>query len=234
MTDPTKPRDATDGVTIRVYLVDDHPIVREGLRTYLHTLDGIDVVGEAPDGETAVDGVARLAPDVVLMDLVLPGIDGVEATRRIRAAGTTGAGTPACRVLVLTSFVGDQHVVPAVRAGASGYLLKDATPEAVAAAIRTVAAGGLVLGPRAAPAVLDQVNPPPGIAELTAREREVLELIADGLPNRAIAEALFVSEKTVKTHVSSVLAKLRVDDRTQAAVFAIRHGLGRSSSDPQV
>jgi DNA-binding NarL/FixJ family response regulator len=226
--------DATDPAeSIRVYIVDDHPIVREGLRTYLRTLDGIDVVGEAPDGETAVDEVARLRPDVVLMDLALPGIDGVEATRRIRATGT-GTGTGASRVLVLTSFVGDQHVVPAVRAGASGYLLKDATPDAVAAAIRTVASGGVVLGPRAAPAVLDQVNPPPGIAELTTREREVLELIADGMANRAIAEALFVSEKTVKTHVSSVLAKLRVDDRTQAAVFAIRHGLGRSSSDQQV
>lgn len=216
---------------IRVLVVDDHPVVRSGLRTFLGSRPGIEVVGEAADADGAVAEAARLDPDVVLMDLVLPGGGGVAATQRLRA-GRTAAERP--RVLVLTSLAGDEQVVPAVRAGAAGYVLKDVTPDQLEAAIRVVHGGGALLAPAAAAAVVGGLEHPggaPGIDELTAREREVLALLGRGLANRLIARELYVSEKTVKTHVSSILAKLRVADRTQAALVAARLGLDRASGD---
>jgi DNA-binding NarL/FixJ family response regulator len=215
---------------IRILVVDDHPVVRQGLRAFLDTRDGMAVVGEAGDGETAVAEAARLQPDVILMDLLMPGTDGLTAIARIRAAD------PAARILVLTSFSSADQVVPAVRAGAAGYLLKDAAPEEVEAAVRAVHRGESRLDPQVTATVLAEVAAPaagagaPGpderaLAHLTPREREVLALLARGLTNAQLARELVVSEKTVKTHVSSILAKLRLADRTQAALFAARLGL---------
>ncbi|MGH8975758.1 MAG: response regulator [Acidimicrobiia bacterium] len=212
---------------IRILVVDDHPVVRQGLRAFLDTRDGMAVVGEAGDGEAAVAEAARLRPDVILMDLLMPGTDGLTAIGRIRAA------TPGARILVLTSFSSADQVVPAVRAGAAGYLLKDATPEEVEAAVRAVHRGESRLDPQVTATVMAQVAQPapagPGeaaLATLTPREREVLGLLAQGLTNAQLARQLVLSEKTVKTHVSSILAKLRLADRTQAALFAARLGLG--------
>lgn len=207
---------------IRVLVVDDHPIVRQGLRSFLASREGIEVVGEAADGDAAVEEAARLGPDVVLLDLSMPGTGGLEAIPRLRAGGDGPA------VLVLTSFSGDDQVVPAVRAGASGYLLKDVAVADLEAAIRTLHAGGAWLDPSVTPAVMDEVARPRGASGLdllTPREREVLALLGEGLSNRQLADRLFVTEKTVKTHVSSVLAKLGLADRTQAALFAVRHGV---------
>jgi DNA-binding NarL/FixJ family response regulator len=208
---------------IRVVVADDHPIVREGLRTYLDTREGIEVVGEAADGEQAVARVARLRPDVVLMDLVMPVVDGVTAIKRILARD------PDAKILVLTSFASEDAMLPALRAGASGYLLKDTDPAELERAVRAAAAGEALLSPVVAARLLREVRRVPaddGLAALTPREREVLGLLARGLSNREIAQELVVAEKTVKTHVSSVLAKLSLADRTQAALFAVRAGLG--------
>ena len=211
---------------IRVLVVDDHPVVRQGLRAFLGSRSGIEVVGEASDGEGAVAAAADLRPDVVLMDLVMPGTDGLEATRRI----TAGDGAPA--VLVLTSFASDDQVIPAVRAGASGYLLKDVDPLDLEQAIRAVHRGEGLLSPRLVARVMAEVRTGPadaGLRSLTPREREVLALLAEGRTNRQLADALTVSEKTVKTHVSSILAKLHLPDRTAAALYALRGGpAGRS------
>jgi DNA-binding NarL/FixJ family response regulator len=211
---------------IRILVVDDHPVVRQGLRAFFDTRDGMAVVGEAGDGEAAVAEAARLQPDVILMDLLMPGTDGLTAIGRIRAAD------PAARILVLTSFSSADQVVPAVRAGAAGYLLKDAAPEEVEAAVRAVHRGESRLDPQVTAAVLAEVASPAAggpdeaaVANLTPREREVLALLARGLTNAQLARELVVSEKTVKTHVSSILAKLRLSDRTQAALFAARLGL---------
>jgi DNA-binding NarL/FixJ family response regulator len=208
---------------VRLLLVDDHPVVRQGLRTFLATRPDFDVVGEAGDGETAIAEAARLRPDVILMDLVMPGVDGLEAIGRIRAA------EPAARILVLTSFASADQVLPALRAGAAGYLLKDAAPAEVEAAIRAVHRGEGLLDPAVTATVLAEFAQPastdPGYASLTPREREVLGLLGRGLSNAAIARELVVAEKTVKTHVSSILAKLRLADRTQAALYAARLGL---------
>ncbi len=209
---------------IRVLVVDDHPIVRQGLRSYLSSREGIEVVGDAGDGEAAVALVGELRPDVVLMDLVMPGMGGLAA---IRAVADLGGGT---RILVLTSFSSEDQVLPAIRAGAAGYLLKDAAPEEVVAAVRAVHAGDGRLDPSLAAVVMAAAAGREGadgggLARLTPRETEVLRLLGEGLSNRALAERLFVSEKTVKTHVSSILAKLGVADRTQAALFAVHHGL---------
>ncbi|MGI8758519.1 MAG: response regulator [Acidimicrobiales bacterium] len=209
---------------IRVLIVDDHPVVRQGLRSFFSSLDGIEVVGEAVDGEHAVAEVARLRPDVVLMDLVMPGAGGVAAIRRI------GDTDPAARVLVLTSFSSDDQVVPAVQAGAAGYLLKDVAPADLEAAVRAVHRGEALLDPHVIAGVMAEVaqgraSPAPGLDDLTPRERDVLRLLGTGLSNRQLAAELFVSEKTVKTHVSNILAKLRLTDRTQAALWAVRHGV---------
>ena len=212
---------------VRVLVVDDHPIVRQGLRSFLSSREGIEVVGEAGTAEEAVSAAGRLRPDVVLLDLVMPGGGSIEAIGRIRAV----PGSP--RGVVLTSFAGDDQVVPAVRAGASGYLLKDVAPAELEAAVRTVGGGGAVLDPEVVGTVMGEVARGAaggGVDELTPREREVLGLLGRGLSNRELAQALFVSEKTVKTHVSSILAKLRLTDRTQAALFAVRHGLAEPES----
>jgi DNA-binding NarL/FixJ family response regulator len=207
---------------IRVFLADDHPVVREGLRTFLESRDAIDVVGEAGDGESAVTAIERLRPDVVLMDLVMPGMGGVAAIRRIHER------VPGTRVVVLTSFASDDQVIPAVQAGAAGYLLKDVEPSGLEAAIRLVHRGEALLDPQVAGRVMEEVaHPAPGrdLASLTPREREVLGLLGRGMSNRELADTLVVSEKTVKTHVSNILMKLGVHDRTQAALLAVREGL---------
>jgi len=207
---------------IRVFLADDHPVVRQGLRTFLESRDGIDVVGDAGDGEAAVAAVERLRPDVVLMDLVMPGLSGVDAIARIREH------SPETRVVVLTSFASDDQVIPAVQAGAAAYLLKDVEPTGLEAAIRLVHQGEALLDPQITARVMEEVaHPPPtgDLASLTPREREVLGLLARGLSNRELADTLVVSEKTVKTHVSNILMKLGVHDRTQAALLAVREGL---------
>ncbi|CAM5645082.1 DNA-binding response regulator [Streptomyces spiroverticillatus] len=207
---------------IRVLLVDDHQVVRRGLRTFLEIQDDIEVVGEAGDGAEGVAQAESLRPDVVLMDIKMPGTDGIEALRRLRELAN-----PA-KVLIVTSFTEQRTVVPALRAGASGYVYKDVDPDALAGAIRSVHAGHVLLQPEVAGALLAQDDPHNGqgrSTSLTEREREVLALIADGRSNREIARALVLSEKTVKTHVSNILMKLDLADRTQAALYAVRHGL---------
>jgi DNA-binding NarL/FixJ family response regulator len=206
--------------SIRVLVVDDHAVVREGLRAFLDLQDGIDVVGEASDGDEAIAAAEDLRPDVVLMDLVMPRLDGLAAMRALRER------VPGARVIVLTSFLDDEKVLPALRAGAAGYLLKNAAPQELARAIRAASAGEVLLDPVVAARLVDAlaggVEP---LDRLTPREREVLELIGRGFPNKLIARELGLSEKTVKTHVGHVLAKLGVTDRTQAAVIAVRAGL---------
>ncbi|WP_419993801.1 response regulator [Streptomyces boninensis] len=210
------------GERIRVLLVDDHQVVRRGLRTFLEIQEDIEVVGEAADGDEGVARTEELRPDVVLMDVKMPGMDGVEALRKLRDAGNTA------KVLIVTSFTEQRTVVPALRAGAAGYVYKDVDPEALAGAIRSVHAGHVLLQPEVAGALLapdDNHSGPGRGSTLTEREREVLGLIADGRSNREIARALVLSEKTVKTHVSNILMKLDLADRTQAALWAVRHGL---------
>jgi NarL family two-component system response regulator LiaR len=209
---------------ISVLIVDDHGIVREGLRTYLDLLDDVSVVGEAQNGIEAVDQVREHHPDVVLMDLVMPGMGGIEATRQITET------RPSTKVIVLTSFTEDEMVFPAIKAGAAGYLLKDVSPSDLAAAIRAVHAGEARLHPTITQKLMNQLvsaqtDPTVGPDALTARELEVLSLIAQGLSNRQVAQALAISEKTVKTHVSNILGKLHLEDRTQAAIYAYKRGL---------
>ncbi len=205
---------------IRVLLVDDHQVVRRGLRTFLEVQDDIEVVGEAADGAEGVKSAEELRPDVILMDVKMPGTDGVEALRRLGELGV-----PA-RVLIVTSFTERRTVVPALRAGAAGYVHKDIDPDALAGAIRSVHAGHVLLQPEVADALLAEGASGGGRAgSLTDREREVLGLIARGRSNREIARSLVLSEKTVKTHVSNILMKLDLADRTQAALWAVRHGV---------
>ena len=215
---------------IRVLIADDHAVVRQGLRTFLALQDDMEVVADAADGEEAVRAAREHAPDIVLMDLVMPNMDGVEATRRIAAE------RPATRVIALTSFLEDDKVLPAVRAGAAGYLLKDVGPPELVRAIRTVHGGEALLHPAVAARVLEEVAAPApapvrtpaperGDTGLTPREREVLALVARGLANKRIAQELGIAEKTVKIHVSRILHKLGVADRTQAALYAVREGL---------
>jgi DNA-binding NarL/FixJ family response regulator len=207
---------AEAGVPIRVLIVDDHPAVRRGLRTFLELADGLEVIGEAADAATALEMIERTGPDVVLLDMVLPGMDGTEVLRELRRRELPS------RVLVITSFTDRSRLLPAVRAGARGYLSKDVDPRALVAAVRSVHAGHLLLEPEAAGALLDGRAGGTTEPALTAREREVLALLADGRSNREIARALVVAEKTVKTHVSSILLKLGLADRTQAALYAVR------------
>jgi DNA-binding NarL/FixJ family response regulator len=208
---------------IRVLIADDHAVVREGLRGFLALQDDVEVVGEAADGEEAVAAAERLTPDVALVDLVMPRVDGIEAIRRIRTVA------PQTRVIVLTSFADEDKMLPAVRAGAVGYLLKDVDPQELVAAVRTVNDGETLLHPAVIRELVREVaggrREPPADNPLTAREREVLGLIARGRANKAIAFELGVAEKTVKTHVSNILGKLNVTDRTQAALLAVREGL---------
>ncbi len=204
---------------INVMLVDDHAIVRQGLRTYLELQPDIQVVGEASDGKQAISMVRELLPDVVLMDLVMPNTDGVEATRAITAL------SPSTRVIVLTSFSEDEKVFASIKAGAQGYLMKDVLPQDLVAAIRTVYRGEAQLDPEIARKLMQEfTNPQPTAPkhDLTERELEVLTLIAHGKSNKDISEDLVLSEKTVKTHVSNILQKLHLSDRTQAAVYALR------------
>lgn len=205
---------------IRVLVVDDHAVVRQGLRTFLELQDDIEVVGDAPDGRAALDSVAEHDPDVVLMDLVLPRVDGVEAIRRIIAE------RPGTRVIALTSFLDDDKLFPAVRAGAAGYLLKDVEPQELVRAIRTVHAGEALLHPAVAARLMEEVagGDEDASEPLTPREREVVGLIAGGLSNKRIAAELGISEKTVKAHVSNALGKLGLSDRTQLAMHAVRQG----------
>jgi NarL family two-component system response regulator LiaR len=192
--------------------------VREGLRTFLDLQDGIEVVGEAADGRQAVDEAERLRPDVVLMDLVMPRLDGVEAMRELRSR------VPGARAVVLTSFLDEERLLPALRAGAAGYLLKNVEPRELARSIRLAAAGEALIDPAVAARLADALGDerPAEHGELTPREQEVLDLIGRGYANKRIALELGIAEKTVKTHVSHVLAKLGVSDRTQAALYAAR------------
>ena len=215
---------------IRVLLADDQALVRSGFRMILDSRDDIDVVGEAQDGLEAVALAAELAPDVILMDVRMPKLDGVEATRRLTAAGLRA------RVVILTTFDLDEYVHEAIRAGASGFLLKDVQPVELVDAIRVVAAGNALLGTTVTKRLLERFTDgapratPPTLEGLTEREREILALMAGGLSNGEIAKRLVVGETTVKTHVSSILRKLGVRDRVQAVIVAYDAGLVRAST----
>jgi DNA-binding NarL/FixJ family response regulator len=224
-----------------VLIVDDHAVVREGLRTFLELQAGIEVVGEAASGEEAVDRALASTPDVILMDLVMPGLDGVGAMRRLRERGSPS------RVIVLTSFLDDERLMPAIEAGAAGYLLKDVEPAELARAVRGACTDEAVIAPTVAARLLRRLGEgPSGVGappsadrlELTRREREVLALIAVGASNKRIALELGIAENTVKTHVGHLLGKLGVADRTQAALLAVRRGLaagadGRRAQPPR-
>ena len=203
----------------RLLICDDHAVVRQGLTAFLALQDDIEIAGEAADGEQAVAQALALRPDVVLMDLVMPRVDGVEAIRRIRAA------LPETRVIVLTSFLDDDKVFPAIRAGADGYLMKDVSPQDLAKAIRMARAGEPLLHPDVTRRLMDEASregAPAPAGRLTERETEVLRLIAKGRSNKEIARDLTLAEKTVKAHVSNILQKLGLADRTQAALYAVR------------
>jgi DNA-binding NarL/FixJ family response regulator len=215
---------------IRIVLVDDHAMVRRGMRDFLALHPDLQVVGEAGDGAAALELVAELHPDVVVMDLMMPVVDGIEATRRIKALA------PDVEVVALTSFIEEARVVAAIEAGAAGFLLKDAEADDLAAAIRAAAAGEVHLDPAVAGIVARRLRARPGVGgdepadrlrALTGRERDVLRGVARGLSNRSIAEELGITERTARTHVSNILAKLGLSSRTQAALLAAEHGLGR-------
>jgi len=209
-------------MTIKVVIADDHHVVRKGLLFFLKTQKELEVVGEAANGQAVVELVKKLKPDVVLIDLVMPIMDGIEATRRIKEL------SPETKVLILTSFSDQDHVIPAIRAGASGYQLKDIEPDQLVEAIKSIYKGENQLHPRVASHVMTHLyngekreeNP---VNELTNREKEVLAEIAKGKSNKEIAATLMISEKTVKSHVSNILAKLNLADRTQAALYAVKH-----------
>ncbi len=210
--------------TITVLIVDDHQLVREGVRTFLQRQSDITVVGDAASGQEGLKLAAELVPDVVLMDLVMPEMDGVETTRRLKQI------SPSSQVIVLTSFDDDQHILPAIRAGALSYLLKDVSTAMLADAVRKAARGEVVMTPQVAKRVMQELRqggrtPTPLDSDLSEREVEVLRLIAEGRSNTEISERLVISEHTVKRHVSNILSKLHLADRTQAAVYAWREGM---------
>jgi two-component system, NarL family, response regulator LiaR len=208
---------------IRVMLVDDHKMVREGLKAYLGTEPEIEIVGEASDGGMAGEVAGRVKPDVILMDLIMPGVDGLEGIKRCLAA------SPGSKVIVLTSMADDERVLPAIRAGALSYLLKDVSAEDLAGAIRRAAAGNPTLHPMAAARVMQELQAPQRrvnpLDEISPREMEVLKLIGKGMSNKAIGQALYIGERTVKTHVSHLLEKLQLQDRTQLAIYAVQNKL---------
>lgn len=208
---------------IRIMLVDDHKMVREGLKIYLSMEDDIEIVGEAENGAAAAEMAASLQPDVILMDLMMPVADGIEGTKRCLAA------SPSSRVIMLTSMPDDERVVPAIKAGALSYILKDVSADELAAAIRNAASGRPTLHPMAAQRMMQELSAPPrqksGVDEISPREMEVLQLIAQGLSNKEIGERLFIGERTVKTHVSHLLEKLQLQDRTQLAIYAVQNKL---------
>ena len=206
---------------IRLMVVDDHRVVRSGVKALIATEEGLEVVGEATDGREAVTKATALEPDLVLMDLVMPEMDGVEATRRITEERSD------LEILILTSFSEEERIIQAIKAGASGYLIKDASPDELVGAIRDTYRGESTLDPKVAGTVLRSMQKEkdqPG-EELTEREIEVLELIAEGLPNDDIATELYISERTVRSHVSNILGKLNLENRTQAALYAVRKGI---------
>jgi NarL family two-component system response regulator LiaR len=213
----------SDPGRIRVFIADDHAIVRKGIRAVLEIVPDIEVVGEAENGRDAVYRIEELEPDVILMDLVMPEMDGIEAIHRIKER------RPEARILVLTTFAGEDKVFPAIKAGALGYHLKDSRPEDLARAIRQVHRGESSLHPVIARKVLEELSRPssrpPTPDPLTQREVEVLRLVAQGLENREIAEKLVITEATVRTHVSNITSKLHVASRTQAALYALREGI---------
>jgi len=207
---------------IRVFIVDDHAVVREGLKTFLNAHEDIQVVGEADNGESALMQVQTVQPDVILMDLVMPKMDGIIAIRKMKQKN------PEIRIIVLTSFSEDDKVFPAIKAGAYGYLLKDVAPTELVECIRAAQRGETSLHPKITKRLVENIalgHKKPSLEELTEREREVLGCIARGLRNKEISDVLFISEKTVKTHVSSILSKLNLTDRTQAAIYALKKGL---------
>ena len=211
---------------ITVLLVDDHALVRQGVRAFLETQNDIAVVAEAGSGEEAVRLATEHAPDVALVDLIMPGMDGVETTRRLTAR------SPRTNVVVLTSYHDDEHVFPAIRAGALSYILKEVGPDELADAVRKAAVGEAVLHPQVAARVVRELHgarrdEPNAFHDLSERELEVLKLIAEGLSNAEISNRLFISEKTTKSHVSNILSKLHLADRTQAAVYSWREGVVR-------
>ena len=221
-------------MTIKVLIVDDQSLVRAGFRMILEAEPDIEIVGEAADGLTAVLAARETEPHVILMDVRMPNVDGLEATRRLLEGKEAGP-----RILILTTFDLDEYVYEALKAGASGFLLKDTPPEQLVEAIRVVADGDALLSPAITRRVITEFvrrppvsmrHPPPGLDELTARELEVLRLVARGLSNAEIAAEAFVSETTVKTHVARILAKLRLRDRVQAVVFAYEHGVVQSGN----
>jgi DNA-binding NarL/FixJ family response regulator len=225
------PAEAGIAGPVRVFLVDDHRVVRSGVSAYLAQVEDIEVIGEAADGRQALDRIALLEPgsnlpDVVLMDLIMPGMDGITATCQIRSRW------PAIEVVALTSFAEEGKVRGALEAGAAGYLLKDADADQVAQAIRDALAGRMHLDPVVARLLADSLRAPRRPAgSLTPREREVLKLVAGGASNRQIARTLVVSERTARTHVSAILAKLGLVSRTQAALWAVREGLAPGPAD---
>lgn len=211
-------------MSIRLLIADDHHVVRRGLIFFLKTQQEIEIVGEAKNGQEAVKLAEELKPDVILMDLVMPVMDGIEATRQIKQHN------PAVKIMMLTSFSDHDHVIPAIEAGASGYQLKDVEPDELVRAIKQLLSGENQLHPKATTHLLTHLNnknkeEKSPLDELTNRERDVLREIANGKSNKEIASSLFITEKTVKTHVSNILAKLDLSDRTQAALFAVRHGV---------